>query len=115
MEKYKIDNFSLKSYSIEAPFSMFPEKYIAEKGLFKMNTYRTEVLTWMDNNIKKVLDTREYNRFISLLKDVAPYQLKIDQANGCTKVLDNEEIEFFQQLKNELKAFYDKLEKAWFF
>lgn len=93
---------------------MFPEKYIAEKGLFKINTYRTEVVTWMDYIVKKVLDTQEYNRFISLLKDVAPYQLKIDQANGCTKVLDYEEIQFFQQLKNEIKAFYDKLEKAWF-
>jgi len=68
----------------------------------------------MEHNVKEVLDTQEFNHFISLLKDVAPYKLKIAQANGSIKILDNEEIQFFQQLKNELKPYYDKLEKAWF-
>lgn len=34
-------------------------------------------------NTKEILDTQESNQFISMLKDIAPNQLKIDQANGC--------------------------------
>ncbi|MDI3412091.1 hypothetical protein QKW52_24980 [Bacillus sonorensis] len=53
----------------------------------------------MKQNLKEVLDTQEFNHFISLLKDIAPYQLKIDKANGCIEILKKEERQIFQQLK----------------
>ncbi|GIN87328.1 hypothetical protein J6TS2_37140 [Heyndrickxia sporothermodurans] len=49
-------------------------------------------------NVKKVLDVQEFNNFKSLLKDIANYQLKIDQANGCTEILDKVELRIYQQL-----------------
>jgi hypothetical protein len=64
--------------------------------------------------LKEVLGTQEFHEFTSLLKDAAPYQLKIDQANGCFEVLKKEEKQIFQQLQKKLKPYYDKLDKAWF-
>lgn len=65
-------------------------------------------------NLKEVFHTIEYNQFISLLKDIAPYQLKIYQANGCIEMLKEEEKHVFNQLKKDLEPFYDKLDKTWF-
>lgn len=65
-------------------------------------------------NLKEILDTQEYNQFISLLRDMVPYQLKIDQANGCVETLKKDEKQVFQQLQKKLKPYYDKLDKAWF-
>lgn len=42
-------------------------------------------------NLKEVLDAQEFNQFISLLKDIAPYQLKINQVDGCIEILKKEE------------------------
>ncbi|WP_397538588.1 hypothetical protein [Rummeliibacillus pycnus] len=69
---------------------------------------------WDGTELEKVLDTQEFYRFISIFKDIAPYHLKIHQANGCIEILDKGEIQIFQQLKNELKPYYEKLDKAWF-
>jgi hypothetical protein len=68
----------------------------------------------MECNVKEVLNIQEYNRFTSLLKEIVHYQLKIDKANGCTDIFNKEDMQIFQQLKNELKPFYDQLAKAWF-
>jgi hypothetical protein len=68
----------------------------------------------MERNLKEVLNTQEFNRFMSLLKDIVPYQLKIDKAHGCPEILNKEDMQIFQQLKNELKPYYDQLDKAWF-
>ncbi|MCJ7839330.1 hypothetical protein MUB24_00110 [Lederbergia sp. NSJ-179] len=65
-------------------------------------------------NLKEVLDPQEFNQFITLLKDIAPYQLKIDQANGCIEILKKDEKQVFQQLQQKLKPYYEKLDKAWF-
>ncbi len=65
-------------------------------------------------NLKEVLGTHEFNQFTSLLKDIAPYQLKIDQAHGCIETLKKDEKQAFQQLQKKLKPYYDKLDKAWF-
>ncbi|MBO0991844.1 hypothetical protein [Bacillus sp. SD088] len=43
-----------------------------------------------------VLEPQEFYQFISLLKGIAPYQLKVGQA------------------KQQLKPYYDKLDQAWF-
>jgi len=64
-------------------------------------------------NLKDVLDTKEYNQYISLLKDIAPNQLKIYQSNGCIEMLE-EEKHIFNQLKKDVKPFFDKLNKTWF-
>lgn len=64
--------------------------------------------------LKDVLDTKEYNQFILLLKEITPYQLKIYQARGCIEMLKEEEKHVFNQLKKDLKPFYDKLNKTWF-
>ncbi|GIN74488.1 hypothetical protein J14TS2_49630 [Bacillus sp. J14TS2] len=52
--------------------------------------------------------------FISLLQDIAPYQLKVGQANDCYEILKQEEKQVFQQLQQQLKPYYDKLDQAWF-
>ncbi|KRG14072.1 hypothetical protein [Lederbergia galactosidilytica] len=65
-------------------------------------------------NLKEVLDPQEFYQFISLLKDIVPYQLKVSQANGCVEILKQEEKQVYQQLQQELKPYYDKLDKAWF-
>lgn len=51
---------------------------------------------------------------MSLLKDIVPYQLKIEKANGCTDILNKEDMQIYQQLKDELIPYYDQLDKAWF-
>lgn len=53
----------------------------------------------MKQNLKEVLDTQEFNHFISLLKDIAPYQLKIDKANGCIEILKKKKDKYFSNLK----------------
>ena len=68
----------------------------------------------MERNLKEVLDTQEFNQFISLLKKVAPYQLKAAQTNAYIDILKKEELLAFQQLQKQLKPYYDKLDKAWF-
>lgn len=68
----------------------------------------------MTLNLKEVLGTQEFHEFTSLLKDISPYQLKIDQANGCFDVLKKEEKRVFQQLQKKLIPYYEKLDKAWF-
>ena len=68
----------------------------------------------MERNLKEVLDTQEFNQFISLLKEIAPYQLKAAQTNAYIDILKKEELLAFQQLQKQLKPYYDKLDKAWF-
>ncbi|KRG16459.1 hypothetical protein ACA30_01840 [Virgibacillus soli] len=65
-------------------------------------------------NLKEVLDPQEFYQFISLLKDIVPYQLKVSQANGSVEILKQGEKQVYQQLQQELKPYYDKLDKAWF-
>ena len=57
----------------------------------------------MNLNLKEVLNNEEFNQFITLLKDIAPYQLKIYRANGCIEVLKEEEKQSFNQLIKNLK------------
>lgn len=59
------------------------------------------------------MDAQEFDIFISLLKEIALYQLKIDEANGCIEIQKKEDKQAYNQLKKDLKLFYDKLDKAW--
>lgn len=68
----------------------------------------------MNLNLKEVLNNEEFNQFITLLKDIAPYQLKIYRSYGCIEVLKEEEKQSFNQLIKNLKPYYEKLDKAWF-
>ncbi len=68
----------------------------------------------MKLSLKEVLNTEELNQFVTLLKDITPYQLKIHRANGRMEILKEEEKHAFHQLKKNLKPYYDKLNEAWF-
>ena len=68
----------------------------------------------MKLSLKEVLNPEELNQFVTLLKDITPYQLKIHRANGRMDILKKEEKLAFNQLKKDLKPFYDKLDEAWF-
>lgn len=61
-----------------------------------------------------MLNTEEFNQFVTFLKDITPYQLKIYRANGRMEILKEEEKQAFYQLKKSLKPYYDKLNEAWF-
>jgi hypothetical protein len=49
----------------------------------------------MERNLREILNTQEFNRFMSLLKDIVPYNLKIEKANGCTDIFNKEEMQIF--------------------
>ncbi|GAA0413219.1 MAG: hypothetical protein ACQEWU_13135 [Bacillota bacterium] len=68
----------------------------------------------MEKQMKFVFDTTDYYRFIRLLREITPYQLKVDKANGNEEVLNISERIIYYRLKKELDDYYQQLDKAWF-
>lgn len=62
---------------------------------------------------ESVLDDEEFERFLSLVKEIAPYHLKITtEHNGDPNLLSQEEFSTYNQLNEEIQPYYTKIDKA---